>query len=161
MSLFMSRQKINSYFYFLYILKGLKIMKKDFLVGYLVTTVMLGQLSSLFESIMEFINSLFTKYPLSRISLYLGALVEMVGHMDTINLVPISFSSFTMASGSGPLHGPVKEICHDHIQRNTSPVIFSCYCHQFVLGLIAKLGLPKSQTILRHNRWLPSHCHIF
>ena len=46
---------------------------------------------------------------------------------------------------------PVEEVCHDHIERNASLLIFACDLQQLLLGLITKLALPETKAILRHH----------
>ena len=55
---------------------------------------------------------------------------------------------------------PVEEIDHDHIDRNTTTMIFSCHLKQLLLGLIAQLALPESKSVLRHHRHLTGRIRI-
>ena len=55
---------------------------------------------------------------------------------------------------------PVKEICNDHIHRNSKFMVFFSYCQKFLLCTVAKFALPESQAILRHHRRFSCQAHI-
>ncbi len=43
-------------------------------------------------------------------------------------------------------------IYNDHVDRNFTAFVLSCYFQKFFLGLITQLALPESHTVLRHHR---------
>ena len=49
---------------------------------------------------------------------------------------------------------PMEIVRHDHINRKASALVFPRHLQQFFLGLIAKLALPESHSIIWHHRHL-------